>query len=849
MKTASRARETRGYPSGHGSRISIDPDHHVTEAIGDMYGDLTDEGSQRQSYIQPSDAYHRSGQSRPSSLVFTPPASPSPNSGRSSRNTSRGPEQLPPNSPTFSIRAVSPAVNDAATQPFPLNDIDYESDPVAVAQEISNLQALRRMSMDVTSSADPDLPSFNSFVPSTPPEDGGDPGSVFWVPARLHPELAPKEFSAFLEAKKNEIRRPSRDGSLSPDGQSVGPGLRRKKSMLSRQIDDSEGARTYQDGAERLVRRRSGKQGPMLQIDDFMNDPSSLMRKLSVDSKRRSEEGDANDLPILPLAPPGRSLRRSTRTTYRRGSLKKGERSPFSKRAVRTSETDTEDSSPLSSPVVKGFKLERTQTEPAISTPKFSVTQDSDPRSGKPNRVSGGTSAAAISPSASFDDLLKNSASAPPSHVEGKQKSGSSKHKKRDSSPKGSSRTRNSEPNPSVPRIVEPPPQVDSDLQNYPDGHSSIDTAQKQKQPMRRQSADPPLVNEAGNYMALPTDPRDDKKERKRPESAGSAAGNGPTAGRKSSWGWLLGDSAEREREKEEKREKEREKEKEREERSKVRKEKRPKSADKHDNTRLDLLQKSIEMGNAGKVITADATGMKTDEKDHRKLKSEDKEKDKKDKDGSIFSFFGGSRKKSSGDTASSKTKSNPSSVSPDPPQQQQQQQQNYYWHRFPIHIERAIYRLSHLKLANPRRPLLQQVLLSNFMYSYLAKVQQTQPHLIQQATVNPSQQQLLLQQQQQQLQQQQAEQNQYYQYDDGGTEYVDDSQMYDYDEGSDSNRPHSQTSQYMAENGDGYYDNNPSDYGNGGGGGSRSPKHSHQHSASVGSNSVKGGSNSDDMW
>jgi hypothetical protein len=44
----------------------------------------------------------------------------------------------------------------------------------------------------------------------------------------------------------------------------------------------------------------------------------------------------------------------------------------------------------------------------------------------------------------------------------------------------------------------------------------------------------------------------------------------------------------------------------------------------------------------------------------------------------------------------------------------------SFYYTRFPIHVERAIYRLSHIKLANPRRPLLQQVLLSNFMYGYL---------------------------------------------------------------------------------------------------------------------------------
>ncbi|CDK29427.1 unnamed protein product [Kuraishia capsulata CBS 1993] len=46
--------------------------------------------------------------------------------------------------------------------------------------------------------------------------------------------------------------------------------------------------------------------------------------------------------------------------------------------------------------------------------------------------------------------------------------------------------------------------------------------------------------------------------------------------------------------------------------------------------------------------------------------------------------------------------------------------------YRFPIHVERAIYRLSHVKLADARRPLRQQVLLSNFMYAYLNLVNHT---------------------------------------------------------------------------------------------------------------------------
>ncbi|ORY90367.1 hypothetical protein BCR43DRAFT_499195 [Syncephalastrum racemosum] len=57
--------------------------------------------------------------------------------------------------------------------------------------------------------------------------------------------------------------------------------------------------------------------------------------------------------------------------------------------------------------------------------------------------------------------------------------------------------------------------------------------------------------------------------------------------------------------------------------------------------------------------------------------------------------------------------------------------------YRLPIHVERAVYRLSHMKLANPRRPLHQQVVISNFMFWYLSIINpsatqqpsQPQPH------------------------------------------------------------------------------------------------------------------------
>lgn len=48
-------------------------------------------------------------------------------------------------------------------------------------------------------------------------------------------------------------------------------------------------------------------------------------------------------------------------------------------------------------------------------------------------------------------------------------------------------------------------------------------------------------------------------------------------------------------------------------------------------------------------------------------------------------------------------------------------------FYRLPIHVERAVYRLSHIKLANPRRPLYEQVLISNLMFWYLGVINKSQ--------------------------------------------------------------------------------------------------------------------------
>lgn len=114
----------------------------------------------------------------------------------------------------------------------------------------------------------------------------------------------------------------------------------------------------------------------------------------------------------------------------------------------------------------------------------------------------------------------------------------------------------------------------------------------------------------------------------------------------------------------------------------------------------------------------------------HQHQTSKEKEKEK---DGSFFgSLFGGKKKQEDSappmgglgnagrETAvallgsSKSAKSYAPSPSPQPVQG---------YARYPIHVERAIYRLSHIKLANPRRPLYEQVLISNLMFWYLGVI------------------------------------------------------------------------------------------------------------------------------
>lgn len=97
-----------------------------------------------------------------------------------------------------------------------------------------------------------------------------DPFHLFWVPARLHPEIAPAEFRAFL---KEHSRTPPPDGSttLGRSLTTTSTPLERKRSMLSRQYKPSETDDVEEETIVPIRRNRTvlAHAGPQLTISDL----------------------------------------------------------------------------------------------------------------------------------------------------------------------------------------------------------------------------------------------------------------------------------------------------------------------------------------------------------------------------------------------------------------------------------------------------------------------------------------------------------------------------------------------------------------------------------------------------
>jgi hypothetical protein len=819
MLTASRATEQaahralelervyQGRRHAHSHNLSIsDENHHITEAIGDMYGDdgyappLQPRSDRPLSFVpalgETIESPRSSARSSPSHspLLRTPsdePRRPMPmmSSERPPPlhfNSSPRHHDISPTGSFGSLNGTNASISppplnrtpsEPAQQHFPLTDLDSTA---AVAQELSNLQAIRRMSMDVHA-ADPDLPSFNSgwTVPSVAPSqttDEEDPSRLFWVPASVHPELAPKAFETFIHDRVKTIKRSSLgQDALSPDMMPNlgGGGLSRKKSMLSRQVNDGSG---YEDGAERLERKRSlsdrraeQRMVSLDELEELASDPASLTRRLSIDSSRNSYESGSDpntgeDTPILAPKPPGQTLKRSTRTTYRRGSQRKGGPSAYSKR--NTMRMDPDDDSPMTSPGSADgipqlpalpdlgkfdgqFGLTRVQTEPLPPPPK---AVENFSRPGRRVRTP------PIQPAEFPSEFSTRAADARSPTPEERTTSPEHSFQSRMATNGRSTAALHSNPLP-VPVIIETPPPSDqlrshsSPIPQRPERSSSIDTPpsqppqgplpnrpgaqrpqlnrpgslQQQQQTREHQPPQPPQPPQARNRNAsadhltpqqmmssnnqrtdaltfVPTYAEDKKVDKKGKKDEGS---------RKAGWGWLLGSEEKQKKEEEAKK-------------SRAKVQKPPEKG--YDNTRLDLLQTSIEgkQGRESLVLDRQAVQMEQDKKSARKPAAEPK----KEKDGLFSSIFGGSKKKGDKDSSNKRSGSSLRGLSPDVPQRRLQPDVDYNWSRFSILEERAIYRMAHIKLANPRRELYSQVLLSNFMYSYLAKVQQMHPQI-----------------------------------------------------------------------------------------------------------------------
>jgi Activator of mitotic machinery Cdc14 phosphatase activation C-term len=788
LQTSARVRDTGASfatRKGHIPQISInDDDHHVTEAIGYMYGEATDQDAM--DYTRTSSGYQGSDSTIPADTPENKNLNSIPRKRLPERSIANGDATLRPNgkvksqmdreysweqpqdssSPPLEMRGRSPS--ETATAQFPLNDIDYESSPAAVAQELSNLQALRRMSMDVAAQGDPDLPTLNpAAMPTSPSLSEDDDSRLFWVPARLHPELAPKEFKSFLDSKAEQIRR--RSGELSAFssqsstrtglltvGDSSG-GLRRKKSMLSRQIDNSAG---YQDGAERLERKKSlskrtGPSDPNLQELEFLVAENPILQRSNSEVASEETNGDI----ILPSIP-GSSLKRSTRTTYKRGGSVNGrtERLPYAQRAARRAAAAAagEEPSPPTPqitvappvPVFSPSEISQTPRDPLAA----SGTTKSAPNFSRPAPPE---STPRASMSSNFESLFTRDDASSRSSI-------SSVPEARSWTSQSSLQGRPSLNLPTdrqpIPQIIEVPPPEEPQVQIR---SSSVPAPMPQHQPQPQQMRlpertssreDPPRVKTPSPQR--PPIPPKQPTPSKRPPSRGNAIpppqrsqtldqmsshpsplpGNDTNTGslsfiptltedkradnkkikdkkeesKKSGWSWLLGkEEAEKDK-------------------SRVKSTKAP---EKHDNTRLDVLQTSIEGSGKGREsFVMDRESLKLDEE--RKKESQRKSSgsdSKKEKENIFSSIFGGKKNKLEKESAK---KHHPRGLSPEPPYRVLRPDIDYNWTRFSILEERAIYRMAHMKLANPRRALHSQVLLSNFMYSYLAKVQQMHPQM-----------------------------------------------------------------------------------------------------------------------
>ncbi|KAI8985591.1 hypothetical protein BD414DRAFT_59451 [Trametes punicea] len=539
--------------------------------------------------------------------------------------------------------------------------------------ETSAAQAAYWTPTDDSSSSSHDSHSEHNSVPAQ-----DDPFHLFWVPARVHPELAPKEFKEFLK----EHARAAPDGSAPPPGRSnsVGSaGLVRKKSMLSRQYDPAAHA-GQDDKDEKVVPIRRNRTSiyanvPQLTISDLQkleelaeeasrsDDPSKLRsvlrRSLSLniapsvidqmDDLR--DPGEDIDAPII-VPPPSQALRRTNRTKIRKPGTGEGAHRFSSTRSRkksvgRAATMDARSSSDFSS-------SDHGDTETIRRVARTTDDIPEVPPLPRPESYSVETDI--------YDAYVQEEAEQEQTAVEPPPLS---------RSPEIIPELVVDEPSQIQPAEPEPATAPVAPVLHHPQPQRALAPPSPAEAPVPQRTPSPSTPD-------LTTSPSTSESvHQTRPPLQGAPPYHPPSPSPS-----------------------------ERSERSEPRREKDKK-------------------GLFGKWGGGDKSSKKKD-KEHRERE--------KEKEGGFFGSLFGSKKKheepqslthnTAGREAAAAllgaSKSSKTYVPPPSPQ-------IGMYARYPIHVERAIYRLSHIKLANPRRPLYEQVLISNLMFWYLGVINKTQ--------------------------------------------------------------------------------------------------------------------------
>ncbi|KAF7309729.1 Zds-C domain-containing protein [Mycena indigotica] len=582
--------------------------------------------------------------------------------------------QLDKETLTTCVRMIESGVNPEALAPT-----DYD-----IRREVEALRDIRRRSTTPLT-IDPDLPPNQSTASPTnhstspdnsPNTDVSDPFHLFWVPAGLHPEIAPQEFRAFL---KEHARNPPADdesnGLQRATSLSSGAtGLGRKKSMLSRQYQPSENDTANDDTVVPLRRNRSGiyssnqNQGPHLTISDLQkleelaeeastsDDPAKLRnilrRSLSLNvSPLALDEGDLGDEADQPIivAPPGQFLRRTARTRIRKpglpgdgGGHRFGERRRGPSGRSATAPGLQRTSSDVSSSD-HGESVESFSSRPRISDEN---AQD---------RPMSFSEEAQIYDSYVRDDDDDLPPTLPPVLITSSPPSFMTDF-------------------PDVTPQVEVEPEPESEPlaqvihQPQPTRLLAPDPYQQQPQPPSRTPSPAeyePSVSETHSPSGTPSNS----------PPSGSFIAPAPSPRKEKDKKGLFGKwGSDKEKEKSSK-------------------------SSKKDRERADKEQREKESGFFGSLFG----------------------KKKQDNQPETTGLHGG---REAAQALLGQSQRAPRS--PGPPSPMMGPGINNY-SRYPIHVERAIYRLSHIKLANPRRPLYEQVLISNLMFWYLGVINKAQ--------------------------------------------------------------------------------------------------------------------------